>query len=130
MFVSEAKVAAQLTHGNIAQVFDFGEVNGQYFIALELVHGQPLSKVLRTAAKAGMGFFPIPLALHVVSKLCDGLDYAHRHVGEDGQPLGLVHRDVSPDNVLLSYEGEVKVIDFGIAKATQRAWSRRRRRAW
>jgi serine/threonine protein kinase len=118
MFIGEAKVAAQLTHGNIAQVFDFGEVEGQYFIALELVQGQPLSKVLRKASKAGMGFFPIPLALHVVSKMCDGLDYAHRHVAEDGQPMGLVHRDVSPDNVLISYEGEVKVIDFGIAKAT------------
>jgi serine/threonine protein kinase len=118
MFISEAKVAAGLSHGNIAQVFDFGEVEGQYFIALELVHGQPLSKVLRKAAKQGMGFFPIPLALHIVSKLCDGLDYAHRHVDESGQPLGLVHRDVSPDNVLISYEGEVKVIDFGIAKAT------------
>ncbi|HVG63711.1 MAG TPA: serine/threonine-protein kinase [Hyalangium sp.] len=118
MFVSEAKVAAQLTHGNIAQVFDFGEVDGQYFLALEFVHGQPLSKVLRRAAKMGMGFFPIPLALHIISKMCDGLDYAHRHVGENGEPMGLVHRDVSPDNVLISYEGEVKVIDFGIAKAT------------
>ena len=118
MFIGEARVAAGLSHGNIAQVFDFGEVNGQYFIALELVQGQPLSKVLRKAAKAGMGFFPIPLALHVVSKMCDGLDYAHRHIGDDGKPLGLVHRDVSPDNVLISYEGEVKVIDFGIAKAT------------
>jgi serine/threonine protein kinase len=118
MFVSEAKVAAQLTHGNIAQVFDFGEVNGQYFLALEFVYGQPLSKVLRRAAKMGMGFFPIPLALHIISKMCDGLDYAHRNVGENGEPMGLVHRDVSPDNVLISYEGEVKVIDFGIAKAT------------
>ncbi len=118
MFVSEAKVAAQLTHGNIAQVFDFGEVNGQYFLALEFVYGQPLSKVLRRAAKMGVGFFPVPLALHVVSKMCDGLDYAHRHVGDNGEPLGLVHRDVSPDNVLVSYEGEVKVIDFGIAKVT------------
>ncbi|HVG57170.1 MAG TPA: protein kinase [Hyalangium sp.] len=118
MFVSEARVAAQLTHGNIAQVFDFGEVNGQYFLALEFVYGQPLSKVLRRAAKMGMGFFPIPLALHIVSKMCDGLDYAHRNVGENGEPMGLVHRDVSPDNVLISYEGEVKVIDFGIAKAT------------
>jgi serine/threonine protein kinase len=118
MFIGEARVAAGLSHGNIAQVFDFGEVNGQYFIALELVQGQPLSKVLRKAAKAGMGFFPIPLALHVISKMCDGLDYAHRHIGEDGKPLGLVHRDVSPDNILISYEGEVKVIDFGIAKAT------------
>lgn len=118
MFVSEARVAAQLTHGNIAQVLDFGEVDGQYFLALEFVHGQPLSKVLRRAAKLGIGFFPIPLALHVVSKMCDGLDYAHRHGGDNGEPLGLVHRDVSPDNVLISYEGEVKVIDFGIAKVT------------
>ncbi|RYZ35104.1 MAG: PEGA domain-containing protein [Myxococcaceae bacterium] len=118
MFISEARVAAGLTHGNIAQIFDFGEVDGQYFIAMELVHGQPLSKVLRRASRAGVGFMPQPLALHIASKLCEGLDYAHRHVGEDGQTLGLVHRDVSPDNVLISYEGEVKVIDFGIAKAT------------
>jgi serine/threonine protein kinase len=118
MFISEARVAASMSHSNIAQVFDFGEVDGQYFIAMELVQGQPLSKVLRRAQKAGMGFFPEPLALHIVSKLCDGLDYAHRHVGEDGREMGLVHRDVSPDNVLISYEGEVKVIDFGIAKAT------------
>ncbi|RKH51556.1 serine/threonine-protein kinase [Corallococcus llansteffanensis] len=118
MFISEARVAAGLTHGNIAQIFDFGEVDGQYFIAMELVHGQPLSKVLRRASRAGVGFLPQPLALHIASKLCEGLDYAHRHVGEDGQTLGLVHRDVSPDNVLISYEGEVKVIDFGIAKAT------------
>ncbi|WP_439099223.1 protein kinase domain-containing protein, partial [Corallococcus exercitus] len=118
MFISEARLVAGLTHGNIAQVFDFGEVDGQYFIAMELVHGQPLSKVLRRASRAGIGFMPQPLALHIASKLCEGLDYAHRHVGEDGQMLGLVHRDVSPDNVLISYEGEVKVIDFGIAKAT------------
>ncbi|NNB87979.1 protein kinase [Corallococcus exiguus] len=118
MFISEARLVAGLTHGNIAQIFDFGEVDGQYFIAMELVHGQPLSKVLRRAARAGVGFFPQPLALHIASKLCEGLDYAHRHVGEDGQLLGLVHRDVSPDNVLISYEGEVKVIDFGIAKVT------------
>ncbi|WP_223639845.1 serine/threonine-protein kinase [Corallococcus sp. EGB] len=118
MFISEARLVAGLTHGNIAQVFDFGEVDGQYFIAMELVHGQPLSKVLRRASRAGIGFFPQPLALHIISKLCEGLDYAHRHVGEDGRMLGLVHRDVSPDNVLISYEGEVKVIDFGIAKAT------------
>ncbi|WP_164011299.1 serine/threonine-protein kinase [Pyxidicoccus trucidator] len=118
MFISEARVVASMSHSNIAQVFDFGEVDGQYFIAMELVQGQPLSKVLRRAQKAGMGMFPEALALHIASKLCDGLDYAHRHVGEDGVEMGLVHRDVSPDNVLISYEGEVKVIDFGIAKAT------------
>ncbi len=118
MFVSEARVAAGLTHSNIAQVFDFGEIDGQYFLAMELVQGQPLSKLLRRAQKAGMPGLPMPLALHIASQMCDGLDYAHRHVGEDGQPMGLVHRDVSPDNVLISYEGQVKVIDFGIAKAT------------
>ncbi|MFY2556388.1 protein kinase domain-containing protein [Corallococcus terminator] len=118
MFIGEARLVASMSHSNIAQVFDFGEVDGQYFIAMELVQGQPLSKVLRRAARAGMGCFPEALALHVASKLCDGLDYAHRHVGEDGVEMGLVHRDVSPDNVLISYEGEIKVIDFGIAKAT------------
>ena len=118
MFISEAQVAAGLTHSNIAQVHDFGEIDGQYFLAMELVQGQPLSKVMRKMQRMELSSMPIPLALHIVSKMCDGLDYAHRYVGEDGQELGLVHRDVSPDNVLVSYEGEVKVIDFGIAKAT------------
>ncbi|AKI99348.1 serine/threonine protein kinase [Archangium gephyra] len=118
MFVSEARVAAGLTHGNIAQVFDFGEIDGQYFLAMEFVHGQTLSKLLRRAQKTGLPGLPMPLALFVATQICDGLDYAHRHIGEDGRPMGLVHRDVSPDNVLISYEGQVKVIDFGIAKAT------------
>jgi eukaryotic-like serine/threonine-protein kinase len=118
MFISEARVAASLSHGNLAQVFDFGEIEGQYFLAMELVHGQPLSKVLRRAQRAGLPSLPIPLALHIATEMCNGLDSAHRHVGEDGRAMGLVHRDVSPDNVLISYEGEVKVIDFGIAKAT------------
>jgi serine/threonine protein kinase len=118
MFVSEARVAAGLTHGNIAQVFDFGEIDGQFFLAMEFVHGQPLSKVLRRAQRSGLPSLPLPLALYIATQICDGLDYAHRHVSEDGQPMGLVHRDVSPDNVLISYEGQVKVIDFGIAKAT------------
>jgi serine/threonine protein kinase len=118
MFISEAQVAAGLTHSNIAQVHDFGEIDGQYFLAMELVQGQPLSKVLRKMQRMELTSMPIPLALHIASKMCDGLDYAHRYVAEDGQEMGLVHRDVSPDNVLISYEGEVKIIDFGIAKAT------------
>jgi serine/threonine protein kinase len=118
MFVSEARVAAGLTHSNIAQVFDFGEIDGQYFLAMEFVHGQPLSKLLRRVQRAGLGAMPLPLALHIASQIADGLDYAHRHMSDDGQPMGLVHRDVSPDNVLVSYEGQIKVIDFGIAKAT------------
>jgi serine/threonine protein kinase len=118
MFISEAQVAAGLTHSNIAQVHDFGEIDGQYFLAMELVQGQPLSKVLRKMQRMELSSMPIPLALHIASKMCDGLDYAHRYAGEDNQEMGLVHRDVSPDNVLISYEGEVKIIDFGIAKAT------------
>ncbi len=118
MFISEARVVAGLGHGNIAQVFDFGEVNGQYFLAMELVNGQPLSKVLARARRAGLAGLPTQLALHVASQICDGLDYAHRATDEQHRPLGLVHRDVSPDNVLISWEGEVKIIDFGIAKAT------------
>ncbi|WP_343211099.1 serine/threonine-protein kinase [Archangium violaceum] len=124
MFVSEARVAAGLTHGNIAQVFDFGEIDGQFFLAMEFVHGQPLSKLIRRAQRAGMPCIPLPLALFITTQICDGLDYAHRHVGEDGETMGLVHRDVSPDNVLISYEGQVKVIDFGIAKATSVVESR------
>ncbi|MHB8879800.1 MAG: serine/threonine protein kinase, partial [Myxococcaceae bacterium] len=116
MFISEARVAAGLSHGNIAQVFDFGEVNGEYFIAMEFVHGQPLSRVLNRAAKMQMPFVPTPLALHIGMKMCDGLHYAHTRLGEDGKPLHIVHRDVSPENVLISYEGEVKIVDFGIAK--------------
>ncbi|MFY0562973.1 protein kinase domain-containing protein [Archangium lansingense] len=124
MFISEARVAAGLTHGNIAQVFDFGEIDGQYFLAMEFVHGQTLSKLLRRAQRAGLPGLPMPLALYVATQMCDGLDYAHRHIGDDGRPMGLVHRDVSPDNVLISYEGQVKVIDFGIAKATSVVESR------
>ncbi len=117
MFVREAKLAASLTHGNIAQVFDFGKTDGDYFLAMELVHGQALSRVLRRAADTDIPFLPIPIALQIICRMCDGLNYAHTRKDESGQPLHLVHRDVSPENLLLSYEGEVKVVDFGIAKS-------------
>ncbi len=117
MFVREAKLAASLTHGNIAQVFDFGKTDGDYFLAMELVHGQALSRVLRRAADNDIPFLPIPIALQIVCRMCDGLNYAHTRKDETGQLLNLVHRDVSPENLLISYEGEVKVVDFGIAKS-------------
>ncbi len=117
MFVREAKLAASLTHGNIAQVFDFGKTDGDYFLAMELVHGQALSRVLRRAADNDIPFLPIPIALQIVCRMCDGLNYAHTRKDETGQLMNLVHRDVSPENLLLSYEGEVKVVDFGIAKS-------------
>jgi hypothetical protein len=117
MFISEARISATLSHGNVAQVFDFGRVDGDYFLAMELVDGQPLHRILTRAAKSGLRTLPIPLAVYIVMEMCRGLHYAHTRTDEKGVPLGIVHRDISPDNVLVSYEGQVKIVDFGIAKA-------------
>jgi len=117
MFISEARISATLSHGNIAQVFDFGRVDGQYYLAMELVDGQPLHRVLKRAQRTGLQTLPIPLAVYVVLEMCRGLHYAHTRTDDKGKPLGIVHRDISPDNVLISYEGQVKIVDFGIAKA-------------
>nr|BDT35347.1 serine/threonine protein kinase [Myxococcus sp. MH1] len=117
MFISEARISATLSHGNIAQVFDFGRMDGQYFLAMELVDGQPLHRVLRRAAKTGLASMPIPLATYIAMEMCRGLHYAHSRTDDQGVPLHIVHRDISPDNVLISYEGQVKIVDFGIAKA-------------
>ncbi|QSQ15518.1 serine/threonine-protein kinase [Myxococcus landrumensis] len=117
MFISEARISASLSHGNVAQVFDFGRVDGQYFLAMELVDGQPLHRILKRAARTGMPQLPIPLATYIALEMCRGLHYAHMRTDEKGTPLGIVHRDISPDNVLISYEGQVKIVDFGIAKA-------------
>lgn len=117
MFVNEARIAAGLSHGNIAQVFDFGEMDGQYFIAMEWVDGRPLSRVLRRARDKGHYTLPQPLALMVTVEVLKGLAYAHTRLDERGRPLHIIHRDISPQNVLLSYEGQVKLVDFGIARA-------------
>jgi len=116
MFIDEAKVAVTLTHANIAQVFDLGFVDGTYFIAMEYVPGYDLATVLRWGQKLER-LMPPELAVYVVSELAKGLDYAHRRRDSELKPLGIVHRDVSPENVLLSYEGEVKITDFGIARS-------------
>lgn len=115
MFLQEARVAATLEHPNIAQVHDVGEIDGSYFFAMEHVHGQDLRRILRTARERQR---PIPLedAVRVISDVCAALHYAHEKCGPDGRPLGLVHRDVSPSNVLVSYDGGVKLCDFGIAE--------------
>ncbi|KFE60985.1 protein kinase domain-containing protein [Hyalangium minutum] len=117
MFVNEARIAAGLSHGNISHVVDFGEVDGEYYLALEWVHGQPLSKVLRRAKDKDLAVLPVPLALRVATEMLRGLEYAHNQLDESGRPLNIIHRDVSPQNVVLGYEGQVKLVDFGIARA-------------
>ncbi|MFI5308379.1 MAG: protein kinase, partial [Polyangiales bacterium] len=120
MFIDEAKIAVQLTHANVAQIFDLGRVDDSYFIALEYVHGKDLRAMFNRGRARGEQI-PVPMACYVIMKLCEGLDYAHNKRDAGGQFLNLVHRDVSPQNILVSYEGEVKIIDFGIAKAAGKA---------
>jgi serine/threonine protein kinase len=119
MFVEEARLCVNLRHPNIVQVYDLGEVGAQFFIAMEYVHGRDLLKTLAACAKKRMGF-PTDIALYIVMEVLKGLDYAHNLRGPDGAPLGIIHRDVSPSNVLLSFDGKVKLGDFGIAKASSR----------
>jgi serine/threonine protein kinase len=116
MFLTEARLAATLHHPNIVQVYDIGEDQGAHFFTMEYVQGQDLRKLVRAARRQQM---PIPLEhiLHVIMGVASGLHHAHDKVGMDGRPLGIVHRDVSPSNVLVTYEGGVKIVDFGIAKA-------------
>ncbi len=117
MFIDEAKLAVHMAHANVAQVFDLGNVNGQYFIAMEYVAGADLRTVWDRARRRNR-LLPIAMSTYIMQKVCEGLDYAHRKKDDVGQDIGLVHRDVSPQNVLVSFEGEVKVVDFGIAKAS------------
>ena len=116
MFVDEAKIALGLNHPNIIQVFDFGCVGDTYFLAMEYVEGMDLLRLLQEAAKARVRL-PYGISAYIVQQLAKGLDYAHRKADEFGQPLGIVHRDISPQNILLSWDGGVKIVDFGIARA-------------
>ncbi|HEY0706641.1 MAG TPA: serine/threonine-protein kinase, partial [Polyangia bacterium] len=109
-FLDEAKVVTKLTHDNLVYVFDFGVVAGQGYLAMEFVEGKTLTEVWNRCAMRAVGF-PIGLSLFAASELCSGLGYAHR-AGD----LHLVHRDVSPSNVMLSFHGGIKLIDFGLAK--------------
>jgi serine/threonine protein kinase len=116
MFIDEAKISVQLNHANIAQIFDLGVVDNSYYIALEHVHGRDLRAIFDRCRTLGEPM-PVAQACFVTMKVCEGLDYAHNKRDQGGKELHLVHRDVSPQNVLVSFEGEVKLIDFGIAKA-------------
>ena len=118
MMLDEAHISMSLQHSNIAQVLDLGVAAGRYFLALELVDGWDLERILQRAYGAGI-VWPAALSLHVVACVCRALAYAHAKA-RDGKPLGIVHRDISPNNVLISDQGEVKLTDFGIAKAQRK----------
>lgn len=117
MFLGEATIAAHMNHPNVVQVFDFGEVGGQYYLAMEFIDG-PNLRALDKALRAKGEPLTAAQAARIVAFAAEGLQYAHELVGEDGQPFNLVHRDISPDNIMLSRSGSVKVVDFGIAKPT------------
>ncbi len=118
-FVREAKVASLLVHPNIAQVYDFGRNRGIYYIAMELVAGFDVRKILRTASRANEAI-PLPVVLSILGELSDALDHAHNFIDDEGHRLDIVHRDISPSNLIVAQTGHLKVIDFGIAKASSR----------
>lgn len=118
MFINEAKLAATLNYANIVQVHDLCvSAAGDYFIVMEYVHGKDLSDVIRAAQLAGREI-PPDIAVYISREVCKGLHYAHTKTDPDGAPLNIIHRDISPHNVLVSFMGEVKITDFGIAKAS------------
>ncbi|HEY5951851.1 MAG TPA: TonB family protein, partial [Kofleriaceae bacterium] len=119
MFVDEARVAAGLHHQNIVQVYDIGESNGEYFFAMEYIHGEDLRKLLSAVSKSRK-HMPLDYVCSIVSAAASGLHYAHERRDNSKRALNIVHRDVSPSNILIGYDGAVKVVDFGIAKAAMR----------
>ena len=120
MFLNEARLAARLSHGNVVQVIEAGEIEGRYYIAMEYIDGCDLKPFYDEAERTGDPMDP-GIACRVIADLLAGLHYAHTVTDERGRPLGLVHRDVSPQNVLITRSGNVKIVDFGIAKATNAA---------
>jgi serine/threonine-protein kinase len=120
MFLDEARIAARLNHPNVVTIFDLGEQDDAYFIAMEHIHGDDVRRVWKQAERKGKRI-PIPLVARIIADACAGLDYAHKRTDQAGRPLNIVHRDVSPQNILASFEGAVKVVDFGIAKAADQA---------
>jgi serine/threonine protein kinase len=117
MLLDEARIAATLNHPNVAHIYDVGEANGQFYIAMEHIHGEDLRSLVREMKKNNVTQFPLEHALAIVLGCCSGLAYAHTKADLDGQPMGIVHRDVSPQNILVTFTGDVKLVDFGIAKA-------------
>jgi serine/threonine protein kinase len=119
MLIDEAKISVGLSHTNICQIFDLGQVADTYYISMEFIDGFDLFKIMRRLSEMNIDV-PIESAVYIAQEICCGLDYAHRCKAPDGSPLSIVHRDISPQNILLSKAGEVKIVDFGIAKAASR----------
>lgn len=116
MLVDEAQIIEKLDHANIAQVFDLGKIDGSYYIAMEYIHGVDLDAIIDELAEHD-ALLPYEHTAHILANICDGLHFAHNKTDENGDPLDVIHRDVSPHNVMLSFAGDVKIIDFGVAKA-------------
>ena len=116
MFIGEAKLVADLVHQNIVQIYKLGKIGNTYYIAMEYVQGINLQELMNRHAESGQKI-PVELAAFIISRVCRGLEYAHNKRDKHGVPLGVVHRDISPKNLMISSEGEVKITDFGIAKA-------------
>jgi serine/threonine protein kinase len=119
MFEDEAKIAAQLTQANIVQIFELGEIGGTLYITMEYVDGKNLRDITRNCSQRGI-HLSVEQCVFLMTEVLKGLDYAHRKPDSSGQPMQIIHRDISPQNIIVSYEGEVKILDFGIAKAASR----------
>ena len=119
MFIDEAKIAGQLTHANIVPIFELGKIGESHYIAMEYVWGKDLLQIMNRFRRLRKRM-PAAMVAWIATKMCESLDYAHNKRDRRGQPMNIIHRDVSPQNILVSYEGEVKIIDFGIAKAASR----------
>ena len=114
MFLNEARIAAQFSHPNIVQIYDMGEVGGSYYIAMEYVDGQDLGRIVRRVHALRLRI-PSHIAIRIVALCCEGLYYAHTRTDDTGRPLKVIHRDISPQNILVGFDGTVKLVDFGIA---------------
>src|SRR6185436_3149751 len=119
MFLDEARMAAQLSHPNIVAISDLGHADGCYYITMEYLAGEDFSTMLRTGARR-REYVPLAISLRVLAEAARGLDFAHSFTDSSGKPLNIVHRDISPSNIFVTYTGQVKVLDFGIAKAESR----------
>jgi len=117
MLGDEAKISVSLSHSNIAQIYEFDRIDETYYLAMEFIHGKDLRSILESASA-----IPIEIACYVIAELAKGLHYLHMASDDSGKKLNIVHRDISPRNIIVSFDGEVKIIDFGIANASNRAF--------